>query len=75
MKIVAYRIDTGTGEPIDYLLASPRKAIEANFPNPDEISLIWKASNAGSMYRVKWTDCGTIATFIGYMYIIEEDEE
>lgn len=73
MKAKTYHISIGSVGPFNCRAASPRKAIEAHVPNPDEVSIIWKSNNTASMYRVEeCTVCGMVATFIGYIRIVEE---
>ena len=71
MKAKTYHISIGSVGPFNCRAASPRKAIEAHVPEPDEVAIVWRTTKIGHLYRTYYEN-GNIATMhIGYMRIAE----
>ena len=51
MKAKTYHINIGTVGPFNCRAASPRMAIEALVPEPDEVAIVWITTKIGQLYR------------------------
>lgn len=74
MKAKTYRISIGTVGPWDCRAASPRKAIEAHVPEPDEVAIVWRTPKIGNLYRTYYEDGNTVTMRIGGISVEEVEE-
>ncbi len=74
MMTKTYHISLTLCGPIECRAESPRKAIEAHIPNPDEVAITWRTTKIGNLYRTYYEDGNTVTMRIGSIRVEEESE-